>query len=319
MSGFPDLTGAHHDTDQDDSFWPSFTDIMMVVVMIFLITTAIQVTRNLELTRQLTQTTHSEQQAKQQAKVTLAENLTLEERVAALEDLLSASQLRQMRTQEEKAQLQNRVEQLVTDLARKTNLSENLANRLKQKTREIETTVVQLTKLDKELQQAKDELEEKSRELMAKLARLETASTTIDMLLKKQEQSEVDYANLKIKAELSDDELQRIEDEYQELEGKYTKLIRPARTTKGKYVVSLRYEKDAGADRFELKTPVDGAFRIYTEQQMHNKLQSLKEQHKKDLYIRIIFPEDNQLSYKEAWSFTRDILDKYDYYSQRID
>ncbi len=316
MNGFPDLTGAQTDTDHDDSFWPSFTDIMMVVVMIFLITTAIQVTRNMELIRQLTQTTESEQQAKQQAQVTLAENLTLEERVAALEDLLSASQLRQMRTQEEKAQLQNRVEKLVADLARKTNLSTNLENRLKAKTREIETTVIKLAKLDKELQQAKEALEQKSRELMAKLAKLETASTTIDALLKKQEQSEVDYANLKMKAELSDEELQKIQDEYRELEGKYTKLVRPARTTKGKYVVSLRYEKNEGSDQFELKTPESGTFKAYTEQQMHNKLQALKDQYKNDLYIRIIFPENNQLSYKEAWSFTREILDKYDYYNQ---
>ncbi|MFV2032561.1 MAG: hypothetical protein ACC663_08695, partial [Gammaproteobacteria bacterium] len=37
----------------DNSFWPSFTDIMMVVVMIFLLTSTILMVKNWELVEQL--------------------------------------------------------------------------------------------------------------------------------------------------------------------------------------------------------------------------------------------------------------------------
>jgi hypothetical protein len=32
--------------------------------------------------------------------------------------------------------------------------------------------------------------------------------------------------------------------------------------------------------------------------------------------VKIIIPEDSGLSYNQAWVFTRDMLNKYDYYYQ---
>ena len=46
-----------------ESFWPSFTDIMTVVVMIFLITSVILMVRNMELIDQLRASLLAEQEA----------------------------------------------------------------------------------------------------------------------------------------------------------------------------------------------------------------------------------------------------------------
>ena len=52
--GFVDLRIGHGAQGiGDDSVWPSFTDIMTVIVMIFLMALVVLMVRNLELDRQL--------------------------------------------------------------------------------------------------------------------------------------------------------------------------------------------------------------------------------------------------------------------------
>jgi hypothetical protein len=46
------------------------------------------------------------------------------------------------------------------------------------------------------------------------------------------------------------------------------------------------------------------------------RLGKLKNKLKDKLYVKIIIPEESGLSYNEAWSFTKDILSRYDYYYQ---
>ncbi len=56
----------------EDSFWPSFTDIMTVVVMIFLITSSILIVKNWELVSELQQRIVTEQQISQRLKNSIA-------------------------------------------------------------------------------------------------------------------------------------------------------------------------------------------------------------------------------------------------------
>jgi hypothetical protein len=42
----------------------------------------------------------------------------------------------------------------------------------------------------------------------------------------------------------------------------------------------------------------------------------LKQEEPDGLYIKVILPKDNGLSYSEAWSFTNELHKKYDYYFQ---
>ena len=49
--------------------------------------------------------------------------------------------------------------------------------------------------------------------------------------------------------------------------------------------------------------------------EIHNTIE-LKHEHGKNLYVKIIIPEDSGLTYNEAWEFMRQLLVKYDYYYQ---
>ena len=51
--GFADLRLNRQEGQVNESFWPSFTDIMTVVVMIFLIAMVVLLIRNIELVREL--------------------------------------------------------------------------------------------------------------------------------------------------------------------------------------------------------------------------------------------------------------------------
>ena len=51
-----------------DTFWPSFTDIMMVIVMIFMIASTVLVLRNWDLVQELRATIAAEHQAEELAR-----------------------------------------------------------------------------------------------------------------------------------------------------------------------------------------------------------------------------------------------------------
>ena len=102
--------------------------------------------------------------------------------------------------------------------------------------------------------------------------------------------------------------------EYSDLQVKYNKLIKPARTSKGKYVVEVFYSKSGNNDLFKIKDSGQATSTIVSQKQLHQRLAKLKKQHDKNLYIRLIFPEDSNLSYNDAWTFSKEVLGKYDYY-----
>jgi hypothetical protein len=47
---------------------------------------------------------------------------------------------------------------------------------------------------------------------------------------------------------------------------------------------------------------------------LEKRLAELKQRYPKNLYVKIVIPDNSGLSYSEAWNFTKDMLDKYDYY-----
>ncbi|MGF1547202.1 MAG: hypothetical protein ACFCUG_07730 [Thiotrichales bacterium] len=309
IDGFGDLRVDHVRTSGEDSFWPSFTDIMMVIVMIFLITTTFLIVRNWELVRELTATVEAEREAQAAAQVTLAENLTLEERLAALEEALSIAQLRQMQTQDEKSQLQQRFEAMLNELASSNTLLERFKAQLAARSEEIQSVLAQLTALRAELNAARDELAGSQAELTSARATIEVLETS---------QAEKDRTLIATTARLEQLESTRteLEDEFTSLKTKYDRLIRPARSSQGKHVANVRYQRLGGAPTYDLKESETTDYRRVTETELHRRLQALKEQHADQLYIRIIFPDDAQLTYKDAWGFTNEILNKYDYYHQ---
>ena len=83
---FVDLRQGHLSSE---SFWPSFTDIMMVVVIIFLLTSMLLMVKNWELLDQLRNSMAAEEQAVKIINDTSQENATLEEQLAHAQNEIS--------------------------------------------------------------------------------------------------------------------------------------------------------------------------------------------------------------------------------------
>ena len=106
--------------------------------------------------------------------------------------------------------------------------------------------------------------------------------------------------------------------QYSALQVKYDRLARPARTFLGKHVVRIGYWKVGGIFQYSLREPGDPQARNVNEQQLHRSLAALKSSYGKRLYTKILFPREAELSQKDAWRFTHQILRQYDYYSQQV-
>ena len=344
MSGFTDLRLNRAGSHQDESFWPSFTDIMMVVVMIFLITSATLILRNTELMTQLLASEEAEKAASAIIENSEAENTTLEQQLEVAKRQLAALRLQQLRIMEEKFITNGRLEDALQKLelmAEKLNAEQSqsgelknqlggLRSQLNQVQHRYNSSLVELdntTQLLRQLQAEHDLSRSQLQELISKLAASEQLVTEFTELLAESEDRSAETAEALEAAqaqqessqeeiEITDEKLAALKAEYNELKTKYDKLVRPARSDKGKYAVSVRYVRSGGQSNILVKTPESGRYAAVSEQRLHSQLAALKESKGDQLYIRIIIPDDSNLSYNEAWSFTNDLLTKYDYYYQ---
>ena len=109
---------------------------------------------------------------------------------------------------------------------------------------------------------------------------------------------------------------QSLQQEFESLDEKYRDLVRPARSTAGKYVVEVLVEKNDNGLQYKLREPEDAERRNLNKSQLDATLLELKNRFTGSLYTRIIIPENSRLTHNEAWEFTQEILNKYDYYYQ---
>jgi chromosome segregation ATPase len=306
--GFVDLRRNLH-TAGDGSFWPSFTDIMMVVAMIFMIASTALVLRNWDLVRELRATIMAEQQAEEKARSATETSATLEEQlarvrreVAELRARLAQSEetnqahTRQLNRQEQRLlALQAERQQLTADLEQTGIAARRSRDELAHAQAQAQQLVDARDSLQIRLQQALDDmtaLEQRSGEQAAELAAAQ----------QQQVQSEQQLVSL--------------QGEYDDIRIKYDKLIKPARSTSGKQVVSVRYWKDGEYYQIRLRDVDEEQFQAVTREQLHARLSELKDEYAGNLYVKVIIPDDSGLSYSEAWGFTFGILKKYDYYHQ---
>ena len=99
--GFVDLRYGGERDPSAESFWPSFTDIMMVVLMIFMIASTILMMRNWELVRELRSTLESEREAEALALTATRTSATLEERLVDAQHEISELRIQLLRASEE--------------------------------------------------------------------------------------------------------------------------------------------------------------------------------------------------------------------------
>ena len=282
---FVDLRRGHLSSD---SFWPSFTDIMMVVVIIFLLTSMLLMVKNWELLDQLRNSMAAEEQAEKIIHDTSRENATLEEQLAYAQDEISMLRMQIMQIDEHRNQL---------------------ATELEDKDKQI---IVVMT----EKEQLKTTLEKDRSEIADLNSQLSQLALDVDSKQKALEQEQQKTLILSEERDRQSLELSTLEEDFGSLKVKYDKLIKPARTAKGKHVVVVDYERIKGKQRIRFKESEDGQYILVTEKQLHQKLSSLKKKHPEKLYVRIIIPEKSGLTYSEAWTFMRGLLQKYDYYYQ---
>jgi DNA repair exonuclease SbcCD ATPase subunit len=186
-------------------------------------------------------------------------------------------------------QLSDKEQQLIVLLADKQKLQNALGEsrrKVEDLSSQLDTVVIDLDKLRSSYEKQADELK---------------SSRDSIIVLSEQKDSQAN-------------ELASLKSEFGSLKVKYDKLIKPARTAKGKYVVEVNYQKFKGNRRIRFKDAGDSDYRTVNLKELNDILAKLKKEHEKKLYIKIIIPEDSGLSYNEAWEFMKGLLDKYDYY-----
>lgn len=308
--GFIDLRAHTEAGISHVSFWPSFTDIMMVVVVIFMMASTVLILRNMALVKDLRATIDAQHTAEEAARSASQTSATLEEQLAQTQNELSQLRMRLMRANEinqARTEEFNRQEQRLLALEAD---KQQLTTSLQQSRLEAQLHQDQLTQTQAEYAQLNEThatLKKRLQEVLDQLSRTEKSN---------QEQA-AELTEFRRQRSLNEQQLVSLQGEFDELRNKYDKLIRPARSAVGKHVVSVRYFKEGKDVQIRLKESEDDEdYQSVNPDQLNKRLVKLKDTYAGNLYVKVIIPEDSGLSYSEAWNFTYDLLKKYDYYHQ---
>ncbi len=328
----------------EESFWPSFTDIMMVIVMIFLLVAVSVILNNYQLLENLKKSMQAQQLASSIAEDTQVENSSLEERLLRLKQQLAlvSTQLVDAKKEAKNNQQQlSKREQIIKEL---NAISAQKEKQLEEKTaflaqmeaksqQQLAQKNAQISKLNNQQQAQAKELQiaqQKETMQMQKINNLQEQVETQQSALKenstrysalqqqlKQQTSAFDA--LQKQRQIDETQLLSLQGELDSLDKKYQKLLRPARSAKGKYVVAVTYTKRRGREVYRLRTNPEGEYKNVSRKQLERQLAKLKDKHGTDLYIKVIIPENSGLSYNDAWKFTSTMQKSYDYYFQKGD
>lgn len=354
--GFIDLRLNRQEGQTSENFWPSFTDIMTVIVTIFLIAMVVVLLRNLELVKQLRSTVEAEREAMELARTTGEEKQSLSLRLNDAENELATLRMKHLRLNEQKDTLETRAADQEKRLAslgqERDNLSTKVTGLESDKTlreKELADLRSKLSGNEQQLKNATDQGQRLTTELAstsslltqskARVKELETDLATSraaqsgseqklnDLLLRQQDltqelktlrgthdsqKKELEQARAKIS--VTDKRLADLQGNFDELQFKYDKLVKPARTANGKTVVEVRYSKVNSEYHIEYKEPNQTGYTTASRSELERRLAELRDKNPDALYIKIIFPDNSGLSYGEAWRFTSELHKAYDYY-----
>jgi chromosome segregation ATPase len=309
MSGFVDLRlNRRHSTDE--GFWPSFTDIMTVVVMIFLMGLVIVLLKHMELTANLRAALEAEKKATALALTTSAEKSRVSTRLSEAEEELSRLRMQVLLANDQRQAMQEQLQRTRQELQQSSERNDSLQRDNETLSRDMDQLA---SRLDDEARQ-RAELQQRYQQLTESTASL---SSELERSRELQETTARELASAREMVTSSDAELAEIRGEFSDLQVKYNKLIKPARTSKGKFIAEVQYSKASGRAVYRIKEGPQAEALPVSYQELNNRLQKLKDKHGSNLYIRLIFPENSKLSFNDAWTFSKEILNKYDYYHQQ--
>ena len=307
--------------NSDISLWPSFTDIMTVILMIFMLTMIVVIIKNSTLARQLIFQKAEEQKIQESLDASLEAQAQLKIFITNLEEKLRTKEMEIILLGDEKKVMQGTLEaKLAVISALKSDMSalEADVNTLKA---DLAARTAEVAAKEKEKEKEKERVRREFEEKIAAIT--EETKRQIEEFNRKfvaliQQLGQKDELIVLLDAEKKDYELALAKQrkDYLTLEEKYHKLIRPSRSPLGKRVAAVQYSRVDGEYRVLFKDPDSQEFIEINMAELHTRLEQLKNELKDKLYVKIIIPEQSGLSYNEAWNFTRNILSTYDYYYQ---
>lgn len=235
--------------------------------------------------------------------------------------ILTSLQSESSKMEEKLSILQADHKKVTESLKAETSTSKETQSELKT-LRESQTALIdKFESAEKALQDAEDEKHKLVVEMNQKLVESEEKTKTLELSVEqfsnKLEAKDKEVLALKSEQDSGHSQLRSLQGEYDTLDSKYQKLLLPARSSKGKFVVSVSYKKKGGKRLIRLKSSPTGSYKTVNKKELNKTLTALKSKHKTDLYLKVIIPNNSGLSYNEAWKFTNNLQRKYDYYNQK--
>ena len=221
---------------------------MMVVVMIFLLTSMILMVKNWELLDQLRNSMAAEEQAEKIIHDTSQENATLEEQLAHAQNEISMLRMQLLQASEQANQLNVALDDKDRQIVIMLSDNAKLKNAVDKNENQITRLGSQLSAMQDDLSQLNIDIEQKQNTLD------EERQKIIIITQERDNQSE---------------KLSSLEDDFGSLQVKYDKLIKPSRTAKGKYVVSVNFERVKGKERIRFKDSGDENYTLVSKKQLH--------------------------------------------------
>lgn len=325
--GFSDLR-LNTSAQSQESFWPSFTDIMTVIVMIFLIAMVVLLVRNMELVTQLRATMEAERIAAELARATGAEKESLSSALDRAEERVQRLQLELLRMREDRERDEALIAEQLREITGLSNQRDDLA-------RQSAQLMALRESLERDVRERESALGDALARIDDQQARLTTGERMLASLEASLAQLRERYAASQEQAEVLRQTVERqrtdldaarekeaalerrylvLADEFDTLQVKYDKLFKPARSSAGRRLIEVRYWKEDGDYRIAWREGNEAAFQPITRTQLDNVLTRLAARSGNGLYVRVIIPEDSGLSYNEAWTFTSHLHSNYDYY-----
>jgi len=319
--GFIELRLNRQDELAGENFWPSFTDIMTVIVMIFLMVMVVLVMYNQELVRDLQSSIEKERIAQETARATGEEKESIALRLHATERELAELLARFKRSEELRTQqlatldqqsksFDEQARQVVEQAGRVTALTgerDDLRRRAERLASELQTATTQLGASRQEATQLAQTLaaaQDRQGALDGELAALRTTAGD--------QRRELDQSREQLRQSAAT--LASVQDDLGELKIKYDKLVRPARSPSGRFPVEVRYTKAGGGYQIRFREGDAGDYADTSRDKLDQRLAKLKSEHPEGLYVRVVIPDGSGLSFSEAWEFTNHLHRNYDYY-----
>jgi myosin heavy subunit len=148
VSGFTDLRLNHRATT-DEGFWPSFTDIMTVIVMIFLMGLVVVLIRHMELTSNLQSALEAEQRASALARTTRDEKIIIDHKLTDTEEVLAQLRMQLLLAQDRRQATEQSLAVRDKSLAELQQTHESLISRQKKTEQDLAGKQSELTKLSR--------------------------------------------------------------------------------------------------------------------------------------------------------------------------